>query len=140
LHPLESAARGSPIYGRCAPTTEVTNLIRQLAGRSDRSIWDDQDFSASRRALSVRQGSADFIDGVDSFNRSPQSIGDRVEQPSTPEQAALRIERGAARNWLGEPIWREGGIMTKTEDNPMHLKTREPSRLRLRGDRISDSR
>ena len=23
-----------------------------------------------------------------------------------------------------------GGIMTKTEDNPMHLKTREPSRLR----------
>jgi hypothetical protein len=25
---------------------------------------------------------------------------------------------------------RGGGIMTKTEDNPMHLKTREPSRLR----------
>ena len=51
----------------------MTNLIRQLVGRSDRSIWDDQDFSASRRALRVRQGSADFIDGVDGSNWSPQS-------------------------------------------------------------------
>ena len=63
--------------GRC-PETDIRSLFDHLVGRSDRSIWGDQDFSASRGTLSVRQGSADFIDGVDGFNRGPQSIGEHL--------------------------------------------------------------
>jgi hypothetical protein len=60
---------------RChRPASDTLNKRRHRLAHSITSSKDqpaplgDQDFSASRRPLSVRQSSADFIDGVDGFN------------------------------------------------------------------------
>jgi hypothetical protein len=51
-------------------------------------------------------------------NSSPQNTLEAIKiKPSTMETTCPRIGRNRDK----------GGIVTKTEDNPMHLKTREPS-------------